>query len=170
MSELITLENVGQILSNVGNKLTENQNLLKLIKYDDANALSQIDIPIEEIINLCGLRVDTITQQRIYKYPFTNKILDAVRTELRFFIPRINPENLYVSELLISFQIIVHNTKIDLNDNKVRSLVMVQEILKSLNGFDCSGVGLLYLTTPISIISWNDYFSGYTFNMSTRAF
>ncbi len=90
MSELITLENASQIVSNVGNKLIENKNLMRCIKYDNSSALSSSlpDVTPEERIDLVGQGIDPKNQQRIYKRGFTNRILDAIRTELRFFIPK----------------------------------------------------------------------------------
>ena len=168
MSELIQLDSVGNILSNIGNKLIQNQNLLKCIKYDTSDALSESDIGIQGIVDLVGKGTDPKTQQRIYKYPFNNNIVDETRSELRFFIPKITPNNIYVSELQINFQIVIYNTLIELDDNKFRFIVMIQEILNSLNGFSCGGIGLLYLKTPINIVTWSDNFSGYTFSLCTR--
>ncbi len=169
MSELINLDNVGTILSNIGNMLIGNQNLLKCIKYNTPNALSQSNLIIEEIIDIAGQGTNPINQQRIFKYPFYDNIVDEVRTELRFFIPEIKPQNIYLSELSISFQIITHNSLIDLDDNKQRTLVMVKEILTTFNGNDVGGIGNLILSKPIKITPWNSSFSGYYFNMNTRS-
>jgi len=172
MSNIINLSNAGTILSNIGNKLIENKNLMRCIAYDTPDALSPSlpDVPIEEIIKLVGKGDDPKNQQKIYKYPFNNSIIDSVRSELRFFIPRFKPDNLYITGTNIGFETIVYNTLVDLEDNKFRYLVMVQEILNSLNGFDCGGIGLLYLTqnSSINIMPYNNNFSGYTFFLSTR--
>lgn len=170
MSELITLENVGQILSNISSELITNQNLLKLIKYDTPDALSQKDLTRDEIRALMGKSIDDPqkTLQRIYKSPTTNKITDTVHSELRLFIPNITPDNIYLSKLSIAFQVINYYSLIDLDDNKNRSLTIVQEILKTINGFDSGSIGLLYLSSPIVIQAWNENFSGYRFEMQTR--
>lgn len=169
MSDLIALDNAGLILSNIGNTLIENQNLLKCLKYNSANALSQPEVTFDDIIDMAGFGSDPKTQQRIFKYPFNSNIVTDVRTELRFFIPRIKPDNIYLSELFVCFQIVTHNSLIDLDDNKQRTLVMIKEILTSLNGKNMGGVGNLYLYKTIDIYSWNDNFSGYVFNMNTRS-
>ncbi len=168
MSELIQLSNIGNIISNIGNTLIENQNLLKLIKYNSSNALLQPDLTIEEIIDLCGFGSDPLNQQRIFKYPFFNNIVDSVRSELRFFIPKIKPENIYLSEVFINFQIIIHNSIIDLDNNKQRTFKIIEEILKTFNREDINGIGNLMLKNSIDIVAWNNSFSGYTFNMLTR--
>lgn len=168
MSELIKLSNIGNILSNIGNTLIKNQNLLKLIHFNSSNALLQSNLTIEEIIDFCGQGSDPNTQQKIFKYPYYDKIIDEIRSELRFFIPKIKPENIYLSELSISFQIIVHNSLIDLDDSKQRPIELVKEILQTLNGVDIGSIGNLKLNSSINIVSWNSNFSGYAFNMTTR--
>ena len=167
-NNLIQLEKVGQIVSNIGNKLLENNNLLKLIYYNESDALNKPNLTIHQIRDMIGKGSEPITQQKIYKYPFTNKISDIVKSELRFFVPNINPNNIYISDFYIHFQIVVHNSIIEIEDNKIRYWNIVSEILKSLNGFDCGGIGLLYLKSNITMQSWSDYYSGYCFNMYTR--
>jgi hypothetical protein len=170
MSELISLSNVGNILSNICNTLIENNNLLLLIKYDTSDALSQTNLTNEEIIELCGKGSDPINQQRIFKYPYYDNVVDEIRSELRVFAPIIKPNNIYLAELSISLQIIVHNSIIDLDENKQRPIEIIKEILETLNGNDdIGGIGSLILNSSINIVSWNNRFSGYVFNMNTRA-
>jgi len=172
MSNIINLDKIGVILSSIGNKLIENNILMRCIAYDTPNALSSslLDVSLEEIIKLTGKGDDPLKQQKIYKYPFNINIVEESRSEIRFFIPKLKPDNIYISGINIGFEVITYNTLIDLEDNKLRYLVMVQEILNSLNGFDCGGIGLLYLTqnSSINIVNYNYKFSGYTFFLSTR--
>jgi len=172
MSNIINLDKIGNILSSIGNKLIENKTLMRCIAYNTPNALSSSlpDVTIEEIIKLTGKGINPSNKQKIYKCPFNNNIIDEIRSEIRFFIPKLKPENLYISKINIGFEVITYNTLVDLEDNKLRYLVMIQEILNSLNGYDCGGIGLLYLTenSSINIVNYNHKFSGYTFFLSTR--
>lgn len=169
-NEWIKLENANMIISNIGNELTKNQNLLKLIKYDRPDALSQPNLTPQDIRNLVGKGVDR-NLKRIFQYPWSNKTKDDVRSEIRFFIPSFNIEgkNIYLSELKVNFQVVVHDSLIELDNNLIRPLCMINEILKVMNGFDCGGVGLLQLKSPINIVLWSDDFSGYTWNMNVRS-
>jgi hypothetical protein len=170
MSELIQLQNIGNIISNIGNKFIQNKNLMRCIKYDSANALSTLlsDINNTEIAKLIGKGLNPKEDQRIYKTPFNDKTISDVRSELRFFSPYFKPENLYLSEVIISFQITIHNSLWELENNTQRPLIMIQEILNDLNGFDVGGIGELQLDGAIKIVAWNDNFSGYQINMRTR--
>ena len=170
MSEFIQLDNIGTILSNIGNKIIQNQNILKCLNYNTSNALSQQNIIIEDIIKLSGKGTDPISEQRIFKMLTSNIIVDTVRTELRFGIAKINPDNIYLTSLPITFQIITHYSLWELDDNKQRPFIMINEILKVLNGnsTDIGGIGQLQLISPIIFITFtNNNFSGYTFSLST---
>lgn len=168
MSGLITLSEVGRIISNIGNEITKNQNILKLVCFDTPNALSQPNLTITQLKEIVGKGTDPKTQQRIFKMPFNKSIIEEPRTELRFFSNRIHPENLYLSEVFIRFQIIVYYTLWDLDNNLQRPLQLVYELLNTLNGFDTESIGYLQLDSNIDIIPYNDTFFGYAFNMKTR--
>ena len=86
MSELVKLSEISNILSNVGNVFVKNQTLLKCIKFDNVDALSQPDLEIQDIINLIGKGSDPKSQRRIFKVPFNDDIIEEVRTELRFLL------------------------------------------------------------------------------------
>jgi hypothetical protein len=169
MSELIQLSNIGNILSNIGNKLVQNKNIMRCLKYDTSNALSSDlnDVTTSEIANLIGKGSNPDEEQRIYKTPFNDKTLTEVRSELRFFVPYFKPENIYLSKVIILFQIIIHNSLWELDENQ-RPLIIIQEILNELNGFDVGSIGELQLDGAINIIPWNKDFTGYQINMKTR--
>lgn len=168
MSEYIQLDNIGNILSNIGNKLIQNQNILKCINYNTSDALLQPDVGIEDIIKLTGKGEDPISEQRIYKMLTNNIIVDTARTELRFGISVIQPDNIYLSDLPITFQVICYNTLWELDDNMLRPFIIIKEILKELNGIDVGGIGQLKLVKPIGFISFSNNFSGYSFALSTK--
>lgn len=165
---LIQLSNIGNILSNIGNKLVENQTLLKCIVYDNEDALSQPDLSIQDIIKIIGRGDNPREQQRIFKVPFNDNTVEEEHIELRFFLPIFNPNNLYLSEVMISFQIIIYNTLWELLNNEMRPFVMIYQILKDFNGYDIDSIGELKLTNPIRLVMWNKHYSGYEINFSTR--
>ena len=171
-NELIKLDGVGTILSKICNKLIENKTLMRCLFYTSSDALSPSlpDVTPLQIKDLCGKGNDPINDQRFYKYEFYDGIKTDTSTELRVFIPIIKPEGIYLSELNICFQIIIHNTKLEIDDNKLKSLIMVNEILKDLNGKDgCGGIGSLKLISPIIHKPWSSNFSGYYFFLNTRS-
>ncbi len=171
-SHLIQLDNMGNILSNIGNKLIQNKTLMRCIYYDHTDALSTSlpDVPMSEIIKLVGKGQNPNGEQRIFKFLTNDNIIDETRTELRFGISSIKPESLYIAELPVTLQIIIHNSLWELKDNKIRAFVMINELLKDLNGNfeDIKGIGELKLVNPIGFVIFNKSFSGYIINLSIR--
>lgn len=167
-NEYLKLDNLNTFVSNIGNHLVKNQDILKMLKYDTANALSMGDLGIGDIVALMGRGSDPSKDKRIYKQPFHNEIADEMRSEIRFFIPQISPNNIYIAGVDICFQIIVHNNLWDLNDNLERPLVVVNKLLEHFHGENVGGIGELKLMSPIKMYAYSDNFSGYTFMLSTR--
>ena len=167
---LIQLDNIGNILSDIGSKLIQNKKLMRLIKYNQSNALSSSlpDVTMTEIIKLVGKNPNHLQEQRIFKVLINDNIIDEVRVELRFGVSTIQPINLHIAKLPIDFQIIVHNSLWELDDNKFRAFEIIKELLSDLNGNsdDVKGVGQLQLIKPISFIIFNKNFSGYAMIMN----
>lgn len=171
MSDLITLDNAGVLLSNILNKLIKNKILMRCLWYDSADVLSSSlpDVTISQIKNMNGRGEDPPNEQRIFKFAYNNNITDSPHSELRVFFSKFHPDNIYISNVDVVFQIIVYNTKINLDENKLRDLIMVNEVLRDLNGCnDIHGIGKLQLIGDINYMSWHSNFSGYTFKLSTR--
>ncbi len=158
---LIELSNLGKILSSIGNKLISSQTILKCIAYDNKNALSQPDVSINEKVDLIGGGSDPQEQQRIFKVPFNDNIIEDARTELRFFFPVFRPNNQYLSDVVVTFQLIIHNSLWELSNNSIRAFILIEELLKNFNGYDVDSVGELYLDGPIRIVTWSKNYSGY---------
>jgi hypothetical protein len=167
-NELIKLDNLSSFVSNIGNHLVKNQDILKLLKWNTKNALTTADLGIPDIVALMGRGSDPSKDKRIFKQPFHNEIANEMRSEIRFFIPQINPNNIYIAGVDICFQVIVHNNLWDLDGNLDRPLVMVNRLLNHFNGQDVGGIGELKLISPIKMYAYSDNFSGYTFVLSTR--
>jgi len=168
-NELIKLDGIQKLLSNIGNKIIENKTLMRCLQYDSADALSLPEVTMSQIKNLVGKGTDPNNEQKIFKMPFYDNVVSDPRTEIRFFIPIFEPNNIYLTSVDICFQIVIHNAKWDLDENYIKPLVMVNEILKDFNGQDLGGIGVLQLTSSIKVANWNSSFSGYFFYLSTRS-
>ena len=171
MSEsLVSLSQVGNILSNIGNKIVQNQNIMKLLYYNTPDALAQPDVGVLEIADMLG-KTGSPDKQRIYKYLISDMISEEVKTELRFGIDRIHPENRHIVALPITLQIVCHNSIWELDNNKLRVFVLLEELLDDLNGNidDVNGIGGLLLKSPITFVNFNSSFSGYVLLLNTRS-
>ncbi|TVY09968.1 hypothetical protein [Paenibacillus cremeus] len=165
---MYTLDNVDRVIENILIKLIDNQNLLKCLKYPSPDALSKPDLTQDEINVLFDYDSDP-RDIRISFTPFNLTTVEEAKSELRIFIRDFEPENIHIANVNIAFQVIVSNRIWRLDEGKQRPLVIIQELLKSLNGVDIELVGNLYFNSRIRIVNYNAYFSGYELYPNVRS-
>ena len=167
MSEYIELENIDNILRNIALKLIANENLCKLLKYNDSFALFE-EITEDERYEL-NIQTGDTTNTRIFYQPFNNDTITEQRSELRIYFINFKPDNLYLTKVNIGFDIVVHNDLWRLEQGKQRPTTIFKEILKSLNGQEVDGVGELVFDSTCVLRIFNKVFTGYSFTMRTRS-
>jgi len=168
MSELIQLDNLDNILTNIAIKIVDNLDLMRCLKFNTTNALSQSITESEryELINQDG----DISNTRVFFQPFNNLTITEARSELRIYHASFKPESIYLTNIHIGFDIVVHNDLWRLDDGKRRPTTIIKLLLESLNGQDVGGIGLLtFVDRPISLRYFNDSFTGYTLYLKTRS-
>lgn len=164
----ITLERVNEIWGNIGNEIIQNQNILKLLYYDNENALDSDNLNISQIKNMVGKNNNKKTQ-RIFKLAFDSDITDEVRSELRFYVPIFKPIHSYLSDVRFNFEVIVHKSLWELKNNKIRPIMMIQELLKLFNGKNIGGVGRLVLDDSIHYTIYGKEYAGYTLKFHVKS-
>lgn len=168
MSEQILLTNIDLLLNNIALKLIDNDDLMKLLKYDTSDALSR-SISKEQKYELINQEGD-VTNTRIFYQPFNNKIITEPRSELRIYYGSFKPDNIYITKIYIGVDIVVHSDLWRLDEGVQRPIKIIQLLLKSLNNQEVGGIGELMFNvdSPIVLRFFNDSFSGYSFNFKTR--
>jgi hypothetical protein len=165
---MYNLENSDRIITNVLAKLIENQNFLKLLQYPTNDALSKPDLTQEQINALFDSTSNHDTK-RILFTPFNINVADAEKSEIRIFIRNFTPDNIQLTNLSLCIQVICSNNVWLMDEGRMRPLVLIQEILKSLNGVDVEFVGNLYFNAPIKVGVYNPHFSGYELYPNVRS-
>jgi hypothetical protein len=167
MSDYTRLDRINEIPINIAFALLENDNIFKCLKHNIKNAL---DLNITEDDKFLLISQDDQTNKRVYFQPFNNDIVSEARSELRFYVAEISPENNILSEVSIGFEIIVYNDLWLLENGKQRPLVMINEILKTLNGKNINGIGTIKIHDkyPCRVTKYNNSFTGYSLMMKTR--
>jgi len=160
-----TLENIDGVIYEIKKKLMTNDRLLKCLKFNSTDALSQPDLTMGDKALLFD---EANSNCRVYSIPFNYETTDKNKSEIRIFIRNTNPVNQYLSNISICFQVIVANNLWKLDEGKQRPWVIISEILKTLNGEAIRGIGKLYFTEPFSIQMFNKSFTGYTTTVSTK--
>lgn len=130
------LKELGPIMQKIVNRLTENQNLLKLLYYTSKDPLAQPDIS------------KTIIQKEI----FDNLILivprkGSIETAQSFISMRVvrgrqNTNNEF-RDITLHFEVFVPNTQWAIKDENLRPFCILSEIQQSLNGKNIGGLGQL---------------------------
>lgn len=167
-NEYAILENIDVKINNLALKIIQNSKICKCLKFNSMDALNQ-NITEDEIYSLINKSSDNVDNRRIYFQPFLDKSISDQRTELRIYC-NFNMENRILSKCYFYVEIICNNNLWDLDDSKIRPLVILTELLQSLNGEDIGGVGLLNCQNQnFLIVPYNDYFSGYRVIFSTRS-
>lgn len=168
MSEgLIKLNSLDNILIGIRDAIYINDDLFKCLKYDESDALYKTITDVDKELLLDESNIDNC---RIYFSPFNDKILKEPRTELRIYHAKFNPNNIYLTDVIIGFDIVVHKNLWRLEDSKRRPTTIFQLLLNSLNGLQLNSIGALsFAQNPCSLIYYNDNFTGYSFYMKTRS-
>ena len=165
INNVINYEGLENIVINIVLELINNQDLLKCLYYNSSDALTQTNLTDEIIYQM--IDQEDLTNTKIYITPFPSNIIDEAKSELRVYIRNFSPGNIRLSRIIFDFAIIVHNNLWVLDGGKQRPLVIIQEILNSLNGKSVSGLGKLNLMDNTSIIKFSDNFSGYILPLQT---
>lgn len=163
----ITLDNIDKLWSDIGNQIVSNQNILKLLYYNDEDALTKDDLYLNQIRDIVGKGEDK-KLQRIFKTPFNDDIVDELKSELRFYIPLLQPNNLYLASVTFNFEIIVHNSLWELTEGRLRPVRILQELLQQFNNYDIKSIGNLTLKDRIANYTFGKKFTGFILTFSTR--
>lgn len=167
MPDYTKLDRINEIPINIAYTLLQNDNIFKCLKYSTKNAL---ELEVSQDDKLLLINQDNDNDKRVFFQPFNSNIVSEARSELRFYVFEINPEENMLSEIYIAFEIIVYNDSWLLDNGKQRPLVMLNELFKSLNGKNVNGIGVIKTQDryPCRIAKYSDNFTGYSLMMKTR--
>lgn len=143
---------LGVNLQKIVKRLTSNQNLLKLLYYNDMNPLSQEDLTEEQIKKEVLEKLIKVVP-RIGPKETANSIISV-----RITNGRKNIENNEFRNILISVEIFVPLTQWMIKDSNLRPFAIMGEVQKSLDNKTINGLGkmvggnfeLNFLTEEIS--------------------
>lgn len=143
---------LGENAQKVMQRLLSNQNLLKLLYYNDKDPLSQPDLTSEQIQNEVFNKLVKIIP-RVGPKETANSIVS-----IRFVRGRRNPANNEFENISIAIESFVPLTQWIIKGTNLRPFAILGEIQKSLNGKTINGLGkivggdfdLNFLTEEIS--------------------
>ncbi len=148
-------EVMGEDIFKIVNKLLQNQNLLKLIKYTDRDPLSHPDIPQDEI--------DKMLHKNIL---ITPKIPDEDQDKNCYIIILldkyiVDPQNADFKIATVRFDVLCPMDRWVVNGKSLRPYLMMNEIDKEFNEKKLAGIGnLSFISSNRLVVS--PYLSGYS--------
>lgn len=119
-------------------EVLKNQNLLKLIEYNDRNPLSG-----DDIVNRGAL-----VMNKIIPAPFTGVVPKEQQTNLRIFFPDGRLQNRAVLDSTVVFQIVVHNNLWTISnknrDRVLRPYEIMSELVKVFEDKSIKTLGVIH--------------------------
>ena len=150
---------LNKIMQNIFNTIYQNQNLCKLLYYNELNPYSMPDLTDTSVIYTDELN------RKLYPYPFAPDVTEEQKTFISVLFDDIQYENnTYFKPGKIDFIVCSHIYNWDLNvgdtDIHLRPFEIINEIDKSFNRQSNSGTVGKDLFKYIKPIKINDKFSG----------
>lgn len=138
-------KNYSQLSYNIISYLiNNNEDIWKMLKYNDPTALSQPNLTQSEKSELIYKGETDSEPFRVFRDPFTDDAYEKQVSQLRVFPSYTNPENHIVAIQDIQIQIVVHNKINYLDDYVMRLDYLIEEVLRTLNGADIGGLGVMF--------------------------
>lgn len=161
----------------IGHMLTNNENIFKMLKYDDLYPLSKhANLTTSEKRSLIYRGETDSTFAKIFLQGSTDDAFTSQSSQFRVYVDNIYPEDQIKGLITVIFEVLSHN-KLNTIENgyKTRVLCMVNEVIKTFNGSIVNSVGELFFNAQASrrmnyvkqnLYNGKNYF-GYTICMST---
>ena len=89
--------------------IQHNDNIFKLLRYNDVDALDKPNLTLSEKANLIYKGETDSSPYRIFMQPSTDDALTNEMSQFRVYIDYIYPVNHIVSEVYFAFEILTHN-------------------------------------------------------------
>lgn len=161
-------EQLDLINKSIFDNIFANEILIKLLWYNTSDALSLSNV--SEKNKYAMIDQTDYTNTRIFDQRAPYVVENNKRSELRFFLYEIYPENTVLAKVCMGFQIIIHKDKDvwHLDDGNIRLYKIYQELLKTFNGKEVSGIGDMIFLRPQRIESFGEFFDGFTLFGQTR--
>lgn len=146
----------GDDLYKIMQKLLSNQNLLKLLAFSSADALSKEDLTDEQVSGLIGTNIKVIP-----KLPIPEEVGSYIIISFDNFIP--NDNNPVFRDNLITFDVLCYLDDWLMDDYLLRPYKIMHEIDEMFNGSKLNGIGRVEFIGANSLILSADL-AGFTVN------
>lgn len=176
VNEYSSWENLNMFSYNcISYLMNNNENIWKLLFYLTPDALDKPNLTMSQKRNLIYKGQVDSSLYRIFMDGGNNDAFDQQCTILKVYPIVLIPDNKIVGTASIEFDCLSHYKVNTLNTYSLRSLTIIQELIKTLNGAEIEGLGVLSFDRKGSSynkglfnLSNDKSYSGYSLVMSTH--
>lgn len=122
----------------------------KLLKYNDADAYSRPNLTLEEKSKLIYNGEAILTDYNVFFDYMMDDAEDQMKTLLRIYPAEVYPNNRVTGLCTINLEVFTHSHINHLSNYTTRVDVIIQTLLKVLNGTDIGGIGVLFFDNQAS--------------------
>lgn len=122
----------------------------KLLKYNDADAYSRPNLTADEKAKLIYNGEAILSNYNVFFDYMMDDAEDEMKTLLRIYPAEIYPQNRVTGICTINIEVFTHGKINHLSNYTTRVDVIIQTLLKVLNGADVGGVGVLFFDNQAS--------------------
>jgi hypothetical protein len=160
------LEFVDELIGNMVNVIIQygSNDFWKLLKYPTKDSPSKPNVTQEE-------RIQLVQDGLVKRVAYNNDISTSAHNEIRIFPYRWDGEGLDSYEIRIGFDIITHNSIIELTNGKTSGMTMVHEMLELFNGAKVGKSVDKLIVDSLSggITYYNSEYQGYRFYIKGKS-
>ena len=122
----------------------------KLLKYNDADAYSRPNLTLEEKSKLIYNGEAILTDYNVFFDYMMDDAEDRMNTLLRIYPAEVYPNNRVTGLCTVNLEVFTHSHINHLSNYTTRVDVIIQTLLKVLNGTDIGGIGVLFFDNQAS--------------------
>ena len=116
----------------------------KLLKYDDADAYSRPNLTLEEKSKLIYNGEAVLSKYNVFFDYMMDDAEDQMKTLLRIYPAEVYPTTRVTGICTVNLEVFTHSKINHLSNYTTRVDVIIQTLLKVLNGVDVGGIGVLF--------------------------
>ena len=116
----------------------------KLLKYDDADAYSRPNLTLDEKSKLIYNGEAVLSKYNVFFDYMMDDAEDQMKTLLRIYPAEVYPTTRVTGICTVNLEVFTHSKINHLSNYTTRVDVIIQTLLKVLNGVDVGGIGVLF--------------------------
>lgn len=134
---------------NIITLLFKNEKIWKLLYYSDPNALSEPDLTPQQKRDMIWAGQENQEDYAVYLVPLAENIEYNSKVILKLYCVSIEPQRQVIGQVFYAMEIMCQSRVSMLADRRSRIEVLLEEILKTVNGAEINGTSELFFNNDM---------------------